>query len=381
MSRQEFASVCVHFSELEDPRSLRTQLHPLINVVVIGLCAVICGCSHFTQFHAFGKAKRDWFGKFLDLSNGIPSHDVFNAVFARMKPQQFEGCLLSWIKALHEVTEGQILAIDGKTLRGSYVPGDSKAAVHRVSAWATANHISLGSLAVEEKSNEITAIPKLLEMIDVAGALVTIDAMGCQKEIARTIRREGAHYLLAAKGNQPKLFEAIVAAFDKSIETDFAGVACRRFHTTETGHGRTDDRSCVIVPVPDDFPVRDDWQDLKALGMAVRISEQDGQTTCEARYYIASRFLSGRKFAEASRGHWGIENNLHWQLDVTFREDHLRLHKGHAPTNMSLLMRAALSLLKNEPANTSGLATKRLTAGWNDTYLGQVLTGKAVKTR
>lgn len=373
MTRCAFASISVHFADLDDPRSSRSQVHPLINVVAIGLCAVICGAEAFTDMEEFGRRKRKWLGKFLDLTNGIPSHDTFNTVFARLKPEQFEGCLLNWIASLQEISDGQILAVDGKTLRGSYHRGDNKAAVHMVSVWATKNHLSLGSVAVDEKSNEITAIPRLLELIDVSGALVTIDAMGCQKEIARTIRHEKADYCLAVKENQPKLHEAIGEFFNEHLESDFANSPCRRYTTTETGHGRTDERLYIIAPVPEDFPGRRQWKDLRAIGFTVRMSEQNGRHTDHVRYYILSKYVSGKRFAEAVRGHWGIENNLHWQLDVTFREDDLRIREGHAPANMSILMRTALSLLKNETTNKRGLKTKRRAAGWDEDYLEKVL--------
>lgn len=375
MTNKRFASIAVHFAELEDPRATRTQLHPLINVLTIGLCAVICGASTFTEMEEFGKQKRKWLGKFLDLSSGIPSHDTFNAVFARLKPEQFERCLLSWIATLHEVSQGQLLAIDGKTLRGSYDRGSNKAALHMVSVWATANQLSLGSLVVEEKSNEITAIPRLLELIDVSGGLVTIDAMGCQKEIAQTIVDQGADYVLAVKDNQPKLHEAVRDFFQEHLENDFAEHPCRHQESKERGHGRDEERYYYVAPVPDDFPLRKGWPRLKALGMAVRISEAPGQSSDDVRYYILSGYPSGRRFAEAVRGHWGIENRLHWQLDVTFREDDLRIRKGHAPANMSILMRTALGLLKNERSHQRGIQTKRLAAGWNEAYLEKVLTG------
>jgi predicted transposase YbfD/YdcC len=381
MSSAKLASFARHFSDVKDPRHSRTRRHPLVNVLVIGLCAVICGCKHFTQMEAFGKAKAKWLARFLDLSPGIPSHDVFNAVFARLQPEAFERCLLSWVTALHEVTGGQILPIDGKTLRGSYAPGDSKALVHMVSIWAASNHLSLGSTVVEEKSNEITAIPRLLELVDVSGGLVTIDAMGCQKEIAQKIRDRGADYVLAVKDNQPKLHEAIETFFADQMDTDFARTRCRRHTTADKGHGRVEERHYFVCPVPEDFPPRDDWPGLRALGLVVRRTERDGQEHWEQQHYILSKHLSGRRFAEAVRGHWGIENNLHWQLDVTFREDDLQVYQGHAPTNLSILMRAALGLLQNETGLRGGIETKRLTAGWNEEYLEKVLTSPRDKTR
>jgi predicted transposase YbfD/YdcC len=268
--------------------------------------------------------KKEWLAKFLDLTNGIPSHDTFNAVFALLKPAAFERCLLSWITSLRDVTRGQVLAIDGKTLRGSYEREDKKAAVHMVSVWATANQLSLGSMVVDEKSNEITAIPKLLELIDVSGALVTIDAMGCQKEIARQTKKEGADYVLAVKENQPKLHQAVSDFFAEQMDEDFASSPCRRQETHEKGHGRVEQRYYYLAPVPDDFPVRRDWPHLKALGMAINVTERDGKETSEVRYYILSKYVAGRRFAEAVRSYWSIENHLHWQLDVTFQEDDLR---------------------------------------------------------
>lgn len=332
-----------------------------------------CGAEHLTEMAEFGKEKKDWLSRFLDLSNGIPSHDTFNTVFARLKPQQFEQCLLSWINALHDISGGKIIPIDGKTLRGSYDTASSTAAVHMVSAWASENHLSLGSVVVDEKSNEITAIPKLLELIDVSGALVTIDAMGCQKEIAKKIVDEGGDYVLAVKDNQPKLHEAVADFFVEHLEDDFAKSPHRRYETQDKGHGREEHRLYYVAPVPADFPQRENWPHLKALGIAINMTERDGKQTSEVRYYILSTYAGGRRFAEAVRGHWSIENNLHWQLDVTFREDDLRIRKGHAPANMSILMRTALTLLKNEKSNRRGIKTKRKIAGWSTRYLDKVL--------
>jgi predicted transposase YbfD/YdcC len=381
VSDTNLAAFAVHFTDLDDPRHSRTRWHPLVNVLVIGLCAVISGAKHFTQMEAFGDAKRTWLSRFLDLSNGIPSHDTFNAVFARLKPEAFEKCLLRWITALHKVTGGQILAIDGKTLRGSYRRCDAKAAVHMVSAWATANQLSLGSVVVDDKSNEITAIPRLLELLDVSGALVTIDAMGCQKEIAQHILDAGADYVLAVKDNQPKLNEAITAFFHAQQASDFTETTCRRYRTEESGHGRVEERNYFLCPVPEDFPVADQWPGLQALGLVVNRTERNGRETWDVRQYILSKFLAGRRFAEAVRGHWGIENNLHWQLDVTFREDALRLSQGHAPTNLSIVMRTALALLKKDQTHRTGMETKRLAAAWDEKYLEKVLTGSGDKTR
>jgi predicted transposase YbfD/YdcC len=359
-----------HFAELTDPRR-REVMYPLINVVVIAVCAVICGSDDFVAIAKWGRTKRDWLAKFLDLSAGIPSHDRFNAILAAIKPAEFEKCLLSWITTLHEVTDGQIVPIDGKTLRRSFDKASGKAAIHRVSAWAAANHISLGQVVTDAKSNEITAIPKLLQMLEISGCLVTIDAMGCQTGIAKTIVAQEADYCLAVKGNQPTLHQGLQDFFEDHLADDFARTKVRRHQTKEHSHGRDERRTYLICPVPDDLPDGARWAGLKAIGNTVR----DGKECLEVRYYILSRYVSGPRFAEAVRTHWAIENRLHWQLDVTFQEDQCRIRKGHADANFSSLRRTALSLLKNEPTAKVGIKNKRLIAGWDETYLEKVLMG------
>lgn len=374
MSKTKSARIQDHFAELTDPRR-RKVTYPLVNVVVIAVCAVICGADDFVAIAEFGEKKRHWFREFLDLKSGIPSHDRFNAILAAIKPAEFEKCLLSWITALHEITDGQVIAIDGKTLRRSFDTASSKAAIHMVSAWATANHISLGQVVVDQKSNEITAIPKLLEMLELSGALVTIDAMGCQVEIARKIVAGGADYVLTAKDNQPTLRGGIEEFFEDHLEDDFARTQVRRYHTKEEGHGREEIRDYYLCPVPDDLPDRSRWEKLSAIGIVLSDTWRDGENHLEIRYYILSRYLSGKRFAEAVRNHWGIENNLHWQLDVTFREDECRIRKGHADANFSIIRRAALSLLKNESTLKVGIKNKRLVAAWDESYLEKVLLG------
>jgi predicted transposase YbfD/YdcC len=363
-----------HFAELTDPRR-RKVTYPLINVVVIAVCAVMAGADDFVAIAEFGKKKRDWFARFLDLESGIPSHDRFNAILAAIKPAEFEKCLLSWITALHEVSGGQIIAIDGKTLRRSFDAASSKSAIHMVSAWATANRISLRQVVVDQKSNEITAIPKLLEMLELSGALVTIDAMGCQVQIARKIVAGGADYVLSAKDNQPTLRGGIEKSFEDHLSDDFARTKVHRYSTEEEGHGRQEIRDYYVCPVPEDLPDRARWEKLTAIGMVISDVQRKGTNAVEIRYYILSRYLSGKRFAEAVRGHWGIENQLHWQLDVTFREDECRIRKGHADVNFSILRRTALSMLKNERTLKVGVKNKRLVAAWDETYLEKVLLG------
>jgi predicted transposase YbfD/YdcC len=364
-----------HFAELTDPRRHEVT-YPLINVVVIAVCAVICGADDFVAIAKFGRTKREWLAQLLDLRNGIPSHDRFNAIFAAIKPAEFEKCLLSWITTLHEITDGQVIAIDGKTLRCSFDTASSKAAIHMVSAWATANHISLGQVVVDAKSNEITAIPKLLEMLELSGSLVTIDAMGCQTKIARKIVDAEADYCLAVKGNQPTLHRGIADFFDDHLEDDFARTKVRRYQTHEKGHGREETRYYFLCPVPENLPDRSRWAHLKAIGIAINNTQRDGKDCNDVRYYILSKYVARRRFAGAVREHWGIENHLHWQLDVTFQEDQCRLRKGHADTNFSILRRTALSLLKNESTAKVGIKNKRLTAGWDESYLAKVLLAK-----
>ena len=376
MTRLATALIEEHFSDLPDPRR-REGIYPLVNIVVIALCAVIGGADDFVSIAGWGRMKKKWLATFLDLGAGIPSHDRFNAIFKAIKPAEFEKCLLRWITALHEITDGQVIAIDGKTLRRSFDAASSKAAIHMVSAWATANHISLGQVVVDEKSNEITAIPKLLEILDISGCLVTIDAMGCQREIAQQVVDQKADYVLAVKDNQPSLYAAIRDFFTEHVEDEWQSILHRRHETHDKDHGRVDDRYYYLAKLPEDFPLKEKWPGLKAIGMAVRVTEyKDGRASDDVRYYITSRYTSGQRFAQAVRGHWGVENALHWQLDVTFQEDQCRIRKGHADANFSLLRRASLSLLKNNRSQKVGVKNKRLCAAWDETYLMEVLCGK-----
>jgi predicted transposase YbfD/YdcC len=363
-----------HFCDLTDPRR-RKVVYPLINIVTIAICAVIAGADDFVSIAAWGREKRDWLATILDLSSGIPSHDRFNAVLAALDPGEFEKCLLSWITALHEITSGQIVALDGKTLHGSFDKASGKSAIPMVSAWATANHISLGQVVVDAKSNEITAIPKLLELLEISGSIVTIDAMGCQTTIAKAIVAREADYVLAVKENQPTLHAGIVAYFLDQIDDDFARVKVSRHETKEQGHGRIEHRTYLVCDAPADLPDRGRWKGLKRIGVAISDTIRSGKPADDVRYYILSKRMSARSFGAAVRGHWGIES-MHWQLDVTFGEDHCRTRKGRGDANFSILRRTALSLLRNEKTEKIGVKNKRLTAAWNDNYLEKVLFGK-----
>jgi len=361
-----------HFASLTDPRRGKVT-YPLINIVTIALCATIAGADDFLAIADWARRKRDWLGQFLDLSSGIPSHDRFNAIFRALKPEPFERCLVSWITELHKVSAGQLLAIDGKTMRQSFDKATAKSALHMVSVWATASKISLGQVAVAEKSNEITAIPQLLDLVEIAGALVTIDAMGCQVEIAGKIVEKQADYVLAVKGNQPTLHDGIVEFFLDQMDDDFARVAVSRHETQEQGHGREEHRTYYVCDVPEDLPDASRWKGLKQIGVAISDKVRSGKPCDDVRYYILSRKLSARSFGAAVRGHWGIENSLHWQLDMSLGEDRCRVRKDHADANLAALRRMALGLLKNEKTRKVGIKNKRLVAAWDIDYLRQVL--------
>jgi predicted transposase YbfD/YdcC len=308
MASDRTASFHDHFQGLTDPRVERTRKHPLINVVFIAVCGVLSGANSFAGIQEFGYDRRSWFARYLDLANGIPSDDTFARVLARLDPAAFEKCLLTWIQAVQEISEHRLIAIDGKTLRGSYDRGDGKAAIHMVSAWATENKLSLGQVVVAQKSNEITAIPELVRLLEVSGAVVTIDAMGCQKEIADLIRERGGDYVLAVKQNQPTLYGQVEEVINTGPEQDTA--ALDQHQTVEKGHGRHDTRTYAIFPASEAVDPDGVWRDLSAVGMAITEStDSRGRCRSEVRYYILSVLLSSKEFAEAVRGHWGIENN------------------------------------------------------------------------
>jgi predicted transposase YbfD/YdcC len=372
MANNGSASFHDHFQDRQDPRVERTRKHPLINIVFIAVCGVLSGANSFASIHEFALDRRHWFARYLDLTHGIPSDDTLARVLARLDPGAFEKCLLSWIRAVQEITEDRLIAIDGKTLRGSSDRADGRAAIHMVSAWATENKLSLGQVVVDEKSDEITAIPDLLGLLDVAGALVTIDAMGCQREIAAAIRRGEGDYVLAVKQNQPTLSERVEAAIDLASEEEAGGF--EEHVTSEKGHGRQEVRTYAIAPAPGSIDPEGQWRDLKAIGIATseRIDGR-GHHSLESRYYILSRVLTAEEFAEAVRGHWGIENHLHWQLDVSFREDECRVRRDQAPANLSVIRRFVLGLLKRETSCRRGIETKRLKCAANDEYREKAL--------
>lgn len=376
MDATPIASLTEQFSKLKDPRVDRTKRHKLIDVVVIAICAVIGGADTWADVELFGKSKEDWFSKLLDLPNGIPSHDTFGRVFAMLDAEQFQECFVDWVRAVSEVTRGQLVAIDGKTVRRSHDRFIGKRAIHMVSAWASENHLVLGQTKVDDRSNEITAIPELLRVLDVSGCIVTIDAMGCQKEIASMITDQGADYVLALKENQPQLHEDVREMFDQARRTDFADLDHDFCETVNKGHGRIETRRCWAVSDPDYISYvndRQEWHGLTSMVMVEAERLVDGKTTRQVRYYISSLPNRAEALLAAVRGHWGIENSVHWVLDIAFREDDSRVRKGNAPENLAVLRRMALNMLKAETTSKGGTAAKRKRAGWDNDYLLKVL--------
>lgn len=365
-----------HFRRLKDPRINRRKRHLLMDIIIIALCAVVCGAKDWQQIETFGKQRRDWLRRFLKLPNGIPSHDTFERVFDRIDPRAFQQGFQSWVAAIAENLKIKHIAIDGKTLRGS---GSSKLGpLHLVSAWATEQHLSLGQVATAEKSNEITAIPQLLEMLDLKGAFVTIDAMGCQKEIAAKIVERGGHYVLTVKENQPNLLHDIQDCFRRAFDTNFAGVKHDEFECEEHSHGRDEIRSYTILVNPLGIRNVEEWKDLTVIGMCTRTRHINGvrQPEMDPQYFIGSREAGAKTYAKTLRNHWGIENNLHWQLDVTFAEDANRVSKRNEVENLALLRKLALMMLKRHPSKQS-MACKQWNAALNPDFLEEVLLANA----
>ena len=376
MNSSTVALLADRFASLKDPRTGRAKRHKPIDVIVIAICAVICGADSWVDMEMFGKSKEDWLSRLLELPNGIPSHDTFGRVFARLDPVQFEACFTEWVRAVNEVMEGQVVAIDGKTLRRSHDRRADKSAIHMVSAWASANRLVLGQIRVDDHSNEITAIPELLRTLDVSGCTVTIDAMGCQKEIATTITDQGADYVLALKQNQPQLHNDVTEMFDHAQRSEFSDLDHHFSETIEKGHGRIEKRRCWAVSDPDHLGYvndRNQWSGLKSLAMVESERTDNGKTSTQTRYYISSLPNDARTLLASVRTHWGIENSVHWVLDVAFGEDASRVRQGNAAENLSVLRRMALNMLKTETTSQGGVAAKRKRAGWDEDYLLLVL--------
>lgn len=373
MSTATSLSIAEHFASLEDPRISSKSEHKLLDIIVIAVCGVICHADDWVSIAQFGRAKEEWLRGFLELPNGIPSHDTFNRVFSRLSPTQFQRCFAGWVQALSGTYEG-LIAIDGKRLRRSHDRSEEKSAIHMVSAWASDNALVLGQVKTDEKSNEITAIPQLLELLALEGCLVTIDAMGCQKAIAQQIVDQGGDYLLALKGNQPGLQEQVWTAFETAEAVDFKGYTVDMLTTEDKGHGRQEVRRYCVLGTQDLLETSD-WPNLNRIGVVESERTVQGKTTTEMRYYISSRALDAKRFAHAVRGHWGIENGLHWVLDVAFDEDQCRVRKGYGAENLAVIRHIALNAIKQEKTAKLGVQNKRLRAGWDHAYLAKILSG------
>ena len=371
------ANIEAHFGNIEDPRRTYLNDHPLINIVTIALCAVIAGAEGWSDVEMFGRQKKEWLSRFLDLKNGIPSHDTFGRVFARLDPEQFQQSFLSWVQAVFEVTDGQVIAIDGKQLRRSHDKGVGKGAIRMVSAWATANRIVLGQRKVGNRSSEITVIPKLLKLLDISGCIVTIDAIGTQTEIAAQIIKQDADYLLPVKENQANLLADIALFFELAEKDGFAKVGHTYHRTVDNNHGRMEIRECWAIDGADNLAFLRGAADWPGLRTIVRIRSErrlKRKTEVKIRYFITSLPNNARQILAAKRAHWGIENSLHWVLDVAFREDDSRVRQGNADQNLAVLRQIALNLLKQEKTARGGIKAKRLQAGWNEDYLVKVLS-------
>jgi predicted transposase YbfD/YdcC len=381
MDQPPSASIRDHFAMLSDPRSDHTKQHQLLDIITIALCGVICGAESWVEIEQYGTAKLPWLRTVLALPNGIPSHDTFGRVFAALDPAQFQQCFLGWVRAVVARTDGcltlgQVVALDGKTLRRSHDRANGKAAIHLVSAWATENRLVLGQVKVEDKSNEITALPALLRLLALQGCIVTIDAMGCQTAIAQAIIDRGADYVLALKGNQPALEQAVQAMFAEAQATDFHGLTHDQHTTVEKGHGRIEVRRCWTISAPEYLAYLNEhgrWASLRSIAM-VEAERTIGETTSrDTRYYISSLTGDAQQVGGAVRDHWGIENKVHWVLDIAFREDDCRVRQGEAAQNFAVLRQVALNLLRQEQTAKVGVKAKRLKAGWDEQYLRQVL--------
>ena len=377
MSGVEDANLMEHFSSLEDPRRAQGRRHNLLDIVAMTICAVVAGAEGWDDVELFARCKVQWFRRFLELPNGIPCSDTFARVFARLDPDRFRDCFRAWASSAHRLTQGEVIAVDGKTLRRSHDRRADKEAIHMVSARATENSLVLGQARTDAKSNEITAIPELLRLPEVSGCIVSIDAMGCRKEIARTILERGADYVLAVKGNQGRLYGDLRDLFEGAEESGYEGVPHAWATTLNKGHGRIERRECRTTgdrSCPECLSTAGHWPGLRSIGM-VRSERRRGEyVSVETRYYISGLESDARKLLGAARSHWGIENSVHWVPDVSFREDESRVRTGNAPENLATMRHTALNLLRQDRHSKRSVKAKRKLAAWDNDYLLSILS-------
>lgn len=377
MAAEQINSLEEHFSNVEDPRGPNVT-HQLFDIIAIAIIGTICGADGWVEIEQFGYQKLNWLSRFLFLPKGIPSHDTFGRVFSLIEPEEFQASFMKWVKALRKVTQGQVIGIDGKQMRGSHDRSKGKRAIYMVSAWAEQNHLVLGQRKVAEKSNEITAIPDLLRLLEIKGCIVTIDAIGTQTKIARQIIAAEGDYLLAVKHNQGKLYRDLEMLFSYDQQQGFEDAPYDYDKEVKKGHGRIDIRECWATSDPEylaSVGQAKKWANLQSLVMIVRRRILDGEETIKTRFYISSLQADAKRILRATRQHWGIENGLHWVLDIAFNEDRSRVRKDHAPANLAVLRHMAVNLLKQETSAKGGIKAKRLQAGWNEDYLLKVLAG------
>ena len=377
MVAEQINSLEEHFSNVNDPRGPNVT-HQLFEIIAIAILGTICGADGWVEIEQFGYQKLNWLSQYLFLPKGIPSHDTFGRVFARIDPEEFQASFMKWVQALHEITQGQVISIDGKQMRGSHDQGQGQRALYMVSAWAEENHLVLGQRQVDARSNEITAIPALLRLLAIKGCIVTVDAIGTQTKIARQIIQAEGDYLLAVKHNQGKLYQELEMLFTYDQQQGLAETPYDYAKEVIKGHGRIDVRECWTTADPEylaSVGQVSKWTNLQSIVMMVRKRIIAGQETIKTRFYISSLPPNAKRILQATRQHWSIENGLHWVLDIAFNEDRSRVRKDHAPANLAVLRHMAVNLLKQETSAKGGIKAKRLQAGWNEDYLIKVLSG------